>query len=47
MASGLFLCFKALRVVDTPYDLYVLCLLLALEVPAYLNTWRLWRMNRS
>lgn len=47
MGTLLFLCSKAVGFFDTPYDLAWLCLLLALEVPAYLNVWRLWHLNRS
>ena len=46
MASFIFLCLKASKVVETDFDWQMLCLLLALEVPAYLNTWRLWTLRR-
>ena len=46
MASLLFVVVKFLKLVDTPYDVYWLLLLLALELPAYLNTYRLWRLRR-
>ena len=46
MASFIFLCLKASKVVETNYDWSIFCVLLALEVPAYLNTWRLWTLRR-
>ena len=46
MASFIFLCLKASKVVDTSHDWAIFCVLLALEVPAYPNTWRLWTLRR-
>ena len=46
MGTLFFLWLKTGGRIDTRWDWYALCLLLALEVPAYLNVWRLWRMNR-
>ena len=46
MGTVLFIILKALRVIDLPGDTYVLCLLLALEVPAYLRLWMYWRASK-
>lgn len=46
MATLLFVLLRSSRVIDGAYDSYFLCLLVALELPAY---WRLalyWRANR-
>ena len=46
MATFLFVLCKLTKTLDSSYDTYWLLLLLALEVPAYLNTIRLWRLRR-
>ena len=46
MALLVFLGLKASRVIDSPFDWYWVCLLLALEGPGYLNTLRLWMLRR-
>ena len=46
MATLIFVCLKAGKVIETPYDWPICCLLLALEGPVYLNTLRLWMLRR-
>jgi hypothetical protein len=47
MACALYILVKFLRGANDvfPYDTEVFCALLAIELPAYLNTWRLWRLT--
>ena len=46
MATLGFLLLKVLRVLETPYDLYWVCLLFALEGPQYLRIALWWRHGR-
>ena len=46
MGTRLFVILKALRVIDLPGDTYWLCLLLAIELPAYARLWLYWRASR-
>ena len=46
MASFIFICLKASRVVDTSYDWAIFCVLLALELPQYLRLIVYWRSKR-
>ena len=46
MATLIFVCLKAGKVIETPYDWMWCCLLIAIEGPGYLNAIRLWRLNR-
>lgn len=39
MATLIFLCLKASHVIETPFDWYWGCLLVALEGPGYLRAW--------
>ena len=46
MATLIFVCLKAGKIIDTPWDWYWCCLLLALELPQYLRLLVYWRAKR-
>ena len=43
MASFIFLCLKASKVIETNFDWPVFCVLLALELPQYIRIALYWR----
>ena len=46
MGSFVFLCLKAAKVYETPWDWFCFCLLLALEIPQYVRLVLYWRAKR-
>ena len=43
MATLMFVCLKAGKVIETPYDWPIFCALLALELPQYIRIALYWR----